>query len=160
MSFTAQDIKNFVLGDEEQDEYGNGDWGRLTWKRIVPNPNYDEAEGAEAERLNTAWRAGRGGGRSEAYDAWTKYTREHPNSAKTIAVDWTYTCSKGREFPITVIQDESGGEGHGEEAWLVFSVGDRIFRVDGSYYSYDGTHWDDDSFREVKAVTKAVTFYE
>lgn len=55
--------------------------------------------------------------------------------------------------------DSYGGEGQGDERWVVIRFGDRYFRKDGYYASYDGTTWDGD-FREVKPTQKTITVYE
>lgn len=59
--------------------------------------------------------------------------------------------------------DEYGGEGQGDEYWVVFSVSDggvtRLFRMDGYYASYYGSEFDGD-LKEVQARQKTVTVYE
>lgn len=59
--------------------------------------------------------------------------------------------------------DEYGGEGQGEEYWVVFSVSDgevtRLFRMDGYYASYCGSEFDGE-LKEVQARQKTVTVYE
>lgn len=56
-----------------------------------------------------------------------------------------------------------GGEGEGDQYWLVLSVSDgettRYFRKDGYYASYDGGYLDGDT-SEVKPQEKRVIFYE
>lgn len=56
-----------------------------------------------------------------------------------------------------------GGEGQGEEYWVVFSVTDgdvtRHFRMDGSYASYYGAEFDGD-LREVTPQQKTITVWE
>jgi hypothetical protein len=59
---------------------------------------------------------------------------------------------------------DTGGEGHGEDVYMVFKTTDvdgavQYWRKDGYYSSYDGGEWDGD-FREVDPVEKVVTFYE
>ena len=44
-------------------------------------------------------------------------------------------------------------------SYLMFKVGDRIFRKEGLWVSHDGQYWDG-SFSEVKAVQKVITDYE
>lgn len=56
-----------------------------------------------------------------------------------------------------------GGEGQGDEYWVVFSVteGDvvRTFRKDGWYQSYNGGEFDSELV-EVKPVQKTITVWE
>jgi hypothetical protein len=57
-----------------------------------------------------------------------------------------------------------GGEGKGDEYWVVFTITDdsgvtRMFRKDGSYTSCYGNDWDAD-LREVSAQERVVTVYE
>ncbi len=58
---------------------------------------------------------------------------------------------------------EYGGEGDGDQYWVVISLSDglttRHFRKDGWYASYDGGYLDGDT-SEVKPVEKTVVFYE
>lgn len=50
--------------------------------------------------------------------------------------------------------DDYGGEGQGDEYWVVFKVGDQFFRVDGWYASYDGGELDGDVYEvEPQEVT-------
>ena len=44
-------------------------------------------------------------------------------------------------------------------SYLMFKVGDRIFRKEGLWVSHDGQYWDGD-FTEVRAVQKVITDYE
>ncbi len=64
---------------------------------------------------------------------------------------------------VSVEQDHGGGEGDGEERWVVIRVenseGTRYFRIDGYYMSYDGSHFDGE-LREVSVVERLVKFYE
>lgn len=54
---------------------------------------------------------------------------------------------------METVYTEGGGEGGGEHVEIVFRIKDKLFAVYGSYYSYDGTHWDDIwDFTEVKEV--------
>lgn len=38
--------------------------------------------------------------------------------------------------------DHFGGEGQGDDYWTVFRIGDRYFRMDGWYSSYEGHEYD------------------
>lgn len=59
--------------------------------------------------------------------------------------------------------DKYGGEGQGDDYWVVFSVSDgdvtRLFRKSGWYASYAGGEFDSD-LEEVRAQQKVVTVYE
>lgn len=59
--------------------------------------------------------------------------------------------------------DDYGGEGQGDEYWVVFSVtkGDvtRHFRMDGWYQSYNGGEFDGD-LKEVRPKQKTITVWE
>lgn len=61
--------------------------------------------------------------------------------------------------PAYVVED-FGGEGQGETRYVVFSVGDQFFRVDGYYASWDGTTWEDPTPSEVVAKEVTVVRYE
>jgi hypothetical protein len=57
--------------------------------------------------------------------------------------------------------DSHGGEGEGDSAWVVFKVGDQLFRKDGYYASYDGFDWSVYSgLTEVEAYEKTVIAYK
>lgn len=65
---------------------------------------------------------------------------------------------------VEAAEFDTGGEGHGEDIYMVFKTTDKdgvvqLWRKDGYYASYDGDNWDGD-FREVKAVERVVVFYE
>ncbi len=44
-------------------------------------------------------------------------------------------------------------------SYLMFKVGDRVFRKEGLWVSHDGQYWDG-PFSEVRAVQKVITDYE
>lgn len=74
-----------------------------------------------------------------------------------------------REQPVTVngftakVEAEYGGEGQGEQFWVVVSISDgettRYFRKDGWYASYDGGYLDGDT-SEVVPREKTIVIYE
>lgn len=69
--------------------------------------------------------------------------------------------TKSFEIPsgtVTLIEDHGGGEGDGEERFVVIKVGDRLFRYDGYYSSWSGTEWDD-TLREVEPFEVTVIQY-
>lgn len=55
--------------------------------------------------------------------------------------------------------DEFGGEGQGDQRWVVFSVGDTIYKVEGYYTSWEGDNWDNAEPYEVEPVEVSVTQY-
>lgn len=63
------------------------------------------------------------------------------------------------------LEQQVGGEGEGDEYFLVFKVDNpdgsvQYFRKDGYYTSYEGTGWDSGELHEVKLVQRLVNFYE
>lgn len=68
------------------------------------------------------------------------------------------------EYSYSLVTDVGGGEGDGEERYVVFKISkdgvDQYFRYDGYYASWDGTTWDDLTPREVKPQERIVVFYE
>lgn len=64
----------------------------------------------------------------------------------------------GEKYPLTVVEEDTGGEGHGEYVFVVIRVGDQLFRKEGYYASHYGTDWDG-TFEEVEAFQKKVTDY-
>ncbi len=163
--FEAADLKAAVLGEhDEPEDYDDDDrWYVLEAGKTVPNKVYDAALEAESNRLYEVWREATRSKwvpDSPEYDAYVAFRALHGNKLlQTKQVPWTFLWND-KELEVKVVQDNGGTEGGGEAVHMVYQVCDRLFRLDGSYYSYDGTTWDDDSFREVKAVTKAVVFYE
>lgn len=100
---------------------------------------YNENESDEhAEYIYQAW--------EDFYDAiWsTQYNKDSE----------TATLASGR----AVIVEDFGGEGQGDTRYVVFQVGDKLYRVDGYYASWDGTTWDDPDPYEV--TPKEVTVIE
>lgn len=160
--FEAADLKAAILNEDDED----GPWYKLEGGVPIPDENFDPAVKAENERLYAAYikansaRPYDNSVRDEAYTSWHEhYDTNRAVISETKHVPWTFKWN-GKELPVTIVQDNGGTEGGGEAVHMIYKVCDRLFRLDGSYYSYDGTTWDDDSFREVQAVTKAVVFYE
>lgn len=61
--------------------------------------------------------------------------------------------------------EHKGGEGQGEEYYIVFSVTDEegetvIFKKNGYYSSYDGVEWYEDQARLVKPVAITIIEYQ
>jgi hypothetical protein len=72
-----------------------------------------------------------------------------------------YVRIDGVDHKIIVVDDDLGCEGHGENTHLVFRLEgiDRFFKVEGTYYSYDGSYWENPLF-EVRPTNKVITVYE
>lgn len=60
--------------------------------------------------------------------------------------------------PVKIWEHDFGGV-ETNLTYLMFQVGDRVFRKEGRYYSHDGMYWGG-WFREVKPVEKVFTDYE
>src|SRR2546426_1106570 len=52
--------------------------------------------------------------------------------------------------------EDFGGEGQGDQRYVVFSVSDQFFKVEGYYASWDGTTWEDTTPFEVKPTEVTV----
>lgn len=53
-----------------------------------------------------------------------------------------------------------GGEGMGEEYWVIFKVGEELFEVDGYYSSWDGVSWDGAELYKVAPVEVTIIEYQ
>lgn len=62
-------------------------------------------------------------------------------------------------LPTIRFVDAGGAEGDGAQKWVVFSVGDQMFRMTGYYSSWDSDEWDGD-LEEVRPKQVQVTQYE
>jgi hypothetical protein len=93
---------------------------------------------------------------SEVWDEFYEsiHTKEH-----TERFDWAKTAVLP-SGPAYIVEDVGGGEGDGEERYVVFQVGDQFFQVDGYYASWDGTTWEDTTPYEVKPKEVTVIQYE
>lgn len=75
--------------------------------------------------------------------------------------EFSWAGRDGVEIPglgLAKIVENFGGEGQGDDRWVVFEVNGRLYEKDGYYASYDGTTWDGDLY-EVKPVEVTVTKY-
>ena len=65
---------------------------------------------------------------------------------------------------LTILENVGGGEGDGNERYIVFAVTDyttgysRYFRLNGYYASFYGTDWND--LEEVQAVPTVITVWK
>lgn len=53
-----------------------------------------------------------------------------------------------------------GGEGKGDTYYVVFQIGEKIYRVDGYYSSWEGVNWDSAEPYEVKPKEVTIIRYE
>lgn len=84
-------------------------------------------------------------------DIWSEYVNERLATKEQIEKYSYYTdiiLPSGHVYLV----DKYGGEGKGEEYWVVLSVGEQLFRVDGFYASWDGVTWEDPHLHEVEPV--------
>jgi hypothetical protein len=77
---------------------------------------------------------------------------------------WSYRPEaplKSFEIPsgtVTLMENQGGGEGDGEERFFVINVGDQLFQYTGYYSSWEGTEWNDNLI-EVEPYEVTVTKY-
>lgn len=66
-----------------------------------------------------------------------------------------------KEIGYQHLEQEGGGEGGSEHCYGVFRLGDKIYRAEYSYYSYNGHEYDyiKDTLEEVEPQTKLITVY-
>jgi hypothetical protein len=76
---------------------------------------------------------------------------------------WGSSEAKTYENYTAKVEAAYGGEGEGDQYWMVVSISDgettRYFRKDGWYASYDGGYLDGDTY-EVTPQEKVITVYE
>ena len=65
---------------------------------------------------------------------------------------------QGERVTLTTV-DDYGGEGKGDDLWVVFTAGTQLFRKSGYYASGYGYEWDGE-LEEVRAVEKTIIVYE
>jgi len=86
---------------------------------------------------------------------------EGPESWQSIKYGDNLPCEVPGLGTLNHVQDY-GGEGKGDEYWVVFSVmnsdGIRHFRMDGGYSSYSGAEFDG-NLREVVPEEKVITVW-
>lgn len=82
-------------------------------------------------------------------DIWSEYVYESLHTKEQIERSSYYDNLILPSGNVYLIED-FGGEGQGEQRWVVFSVGDQFFEVSGYYASWDGTTWEDPSLTEVE----------
>lgn len=101
----------------------------------------------------------------------SEFSSKYEDDPFTMDTDrvWQEFKHEGSTKPVTYdgfsanVVAEFGGEGEGDQYWMVISVSDgettRYFRRDGWYASYDGGYLDGDTY-EVKPAEKTITVYE
>lgn len=87
------------------------------------------------------------------HEVWDEFYENLSTKENVEKFDWAHApvLPSGPAFLV----EDFGGEGQGETRYVVFSVGEQFFRVDGYYASWDGTTWEDPIPEEV--VAKEVT---
>jgi hypothetical protein len=60
---------------------------------------------------------------------------------------------------VTLVDSKPGQEGGGEDIWVVFLIGDQLFKLTGWYGSWDGSNWEEGEVFEVVAEEKIVVVY-
>jgi hypothetical protein len=60
--------------------------------------------------------------------------------------------------PVYIVED-FGGEGQGDDRYVVFSIADTFFKVEGYYSSWDGQTWDNPAPFEVEPEEITVIQY-
>lgn len=63
-------------------------------------------------------------------------------------------------IPMKHIEQEGGGEGGSEYCYTVIQVGEKFYKIEYSYYSYNGYDYDYADVLEVVPTQRMVTFYE
>lgn len=92
-------------------------------------------------------------------EVWNEFYESLHTKAHTETYDWAKTAVLP-SGPAYIVEDVGGGEGDGEERYVVFQVADQFFQVDGYYASWDGTTWEDTTPYEVKPKEVTVIQYE
>jgi hypothetical protein len=72
---------------------------------------------------------------------------------------------QGVSVPLSVgnaieVDAKWGKEGGGDKIWVVFQIGDQLFRKEGYYSSYGGDEWEEGDITEVKQIPKTIFVYE
>jgi hypothetical protein len=87
----------------------------------------------------------------ETYDGDSFYDEvEYEDEGIELTIDGQKVVAKK--------EDSYGGEGQGDEYWVVFRINDQLFRVDGYWQSWEGGEYDGDLY-EVEPYQVMVTRY-
>lgn len=95
----------------------------------------------------------------DAINKWEeKDQEENPNSYYDGVYDrlkWGEELEEIEGLGKLEYVDDYGGEGQGDDYWVVFKVGDQFFRKNGWYASYDGGELDGELYEVFpKEVTR------
>jgi hypothetical protein len=92
-------------------------------------------------------------------DSWNGDAAGFVNS-----IDPDYSRQREIELPgvgtAVYVDGEGGYEGGPEDISLVFRVGEDLYRIKGSYDSYDADRWYANTLRAVVPVEKTIIVYE
>jgi hypothetical protein len=89
-------------------------------------------------------------------EAWEDFNESLVTKKNADERGWTTPAlASGPAYKVA----EYGGEGQGDDLWVVFQVGDQFFKVEGYYSSWDGGRYDDPTPYEVEPVQVTVTEY-
>lgn len=161
MSFTAAELEAAIENPHEDDDEWEG-WSEIGYAQ-EPNPAFDAEKAAESDRLYHIWRnrptPQRWDGEDPDYRVYVTFREDNKGVLSATRPCAPTVEVNGVTYPIEVVADHGGGEGSGEERWIVIKVDGRLFRKDGYYMSYEGSTFDSE-LREVSPVVKEVTFYE
>lgn len=74
--------------------------------------------------------------------------------------DFTEKFLGGKDYEL--MESEGGHEGGGEYCYGVIRLGDKYYKAEWAYYSYDGCEYDyiEDTIKEVTPVEKTIIVYE
>lgn len=88
----------------------------------------------------------------------TSYFEDTLSDLEDILGSDTITIPSGEVELI----EQVGGEGHGDDYWLVIKVGSELFKVEGFHSSWEGVNWGEAELKEVVAreVTTVQYFYK
>lgn len=104
----------------------------------------------------------------EIIDWWNKENPEDEDGPteylEAVLDDFEYRLDSGirainLDSGVARQVEQKGGEGEGEEYYLIFSVEDQFFKVEGYYTSWNGANWDSAEVEEVEPVEVLVTQY-
>jgi hypothetical protein len=102
----------------------------------------------------------------ELEEAIEKWHEDHEEEESSNAFDDLYYtldyANEGESLklmgePVSLVE-QFGGEGQGDEWWVIIKVGERLFRINGWYASYNGRESTD--IEEVKPVEYTATRYD
>lgn len=90
------------------------------------------------------------------YDVWSEFYEAL--STKEWSEKYDVKVPALASGPAYLVED-FGGEGQGDQRYVIFSIGDQFFKVEGSYSSWDGDYWEDVEPFEVFPQEVTVTQY-